>query len=146
MRISLQWKLSCECCFLLWSGSYAPNWDQARTSQGVTTSMMLVPTWSPGKLKSDLICNVICLIAETNRRHAYLPHKRRAWVGIPRGVQGIFLLWMVPLGFPGGPSSKEPACQCRRHKWCGFNPWVGKKFWSRTWQPTPAFLPGESHG
>ena len=29
-------------------------------------------------------------------------------------------------GFPDGSSSKEPACQCKRHKRCGFNPWVGK--------------------
>ena len=28
-----------------------------------------------------------------------------------------------------------------------FNPWVGKIPWRRTWQqPTPVFLPGESHG
>ena len=26
--------------------------------------------------------------------------------------------------FPGGASGKEPTCQCRRHKRCGFNPWV----------------------
>ena len=26
-----------------------------------------------------------------------------------------------------------------------FNPWVGKIFWRRRWQPTPVFLPGESH-
>ena len=26
-------------------------------------------------------------------------------------------------GFPGGTIGKEPACQCRRHKRCGFNPW-----------------------
>ena len=26
------------------------------------------------------------------------------------------------------------------------NPWVGKIPWSREWQPTPVFLPGESHG
>ena len=49
------------------------------------------------------------------------------------------------LGFPGGASSKEPACQCRRHKRHGFSPWVGKIPWRRTWQPTPVFLPGESH-
>ena len=24
-----------------------------------------------------------------------------------------------------------------------FNPWVGKIHWSRKWQPTPVFLPGE---
>ena len=29
-------------------------------------------------------------------------------------------------GFPGVLSSKEPACQCRRHKKPGFNPWIGK--------------------
>ena len=36
-------------------------------------------------------------------------------------------------GFPGDVSGKEPACQCRRHKRCGFNPWVGK-------------IPGGGHG
>ena len=30
--------------------------------------------------------------------------------------------------------------QCRR---CGFDPWVEKIPWRRTWQPTPIFLPGE---
>ena len=32
---------------------------------------------------------------------------------------------------------------------CGglrFDPWVGKIPWRRRWQPTPVFLPGESHG
>ena len=29
---------------------------------------------------------------------------------------------------------------------CGFDPWVGKIPWRRAWQPTPVFLPGESHG
>ena len=50
------------------------------------------------------------------------------------------------MGFPGGVSSKEPTCQCRRHKTHGFNPWVGKICWRRAWQPTPIFLPGESYG
>ena len=27
-----------------------------------------------------------------------------------------------------------------------FNPWAGKIPWRREWQPTPVFLPGESHG
>ena len=47
------------------------------------------------------------------------------------------------MGFPGGASGKEPACQWRRHM---FDPWVGKISWRREWQPTPVFLPGESHG
>ena len=50
------------------------------------------------------------------------------------------------LGFNGGANVKEPACQCRRHKRCGFDPWVGMILWRRAWQPTPVFLPGESHG
>ena len=50
------------------------------------------------------------------------------------------------MGFPGSASGKEPACQCRRHKRCGFNPWVGKIPWRRKWHPTPVFLPGESLG
>ena len=47
------------------------------------------------------------------------------------------------MGFTGGTSGKQSAWQCRRH---GFNPWVGKIPWRRAWQPTPVFLPGESHG
>ena len=43
---------------------------------------------------------------------------------------------------PGGTSGEEPACQCRRHK----RPWVRKSSWRRKQQPTPVFLPGESHG
>ena len=47
-------------------------------------------------------------------------------------------------GFPG--CSKEPAFQHRRHMRCGFDPWAGKIPWRRACQPTPVFLPGESHG
>ena len=31
--------------------------------------------------------------------------------------------------FPGGTSGKESACQCRRQKRHGFDPWVGKIPW-----------------
>ena len=41
-------------------------------------------------------------------------------------------------------SSEEPTCQCRRHKRCGFDPWVRKIPWKRKRQPTPVFLPGKS--
>ena len=47
------------------------------------------------------------------------------------------------LGFPGGPSGKESACQGKR---CRFVAWVWKTPWRRTWQPTPSFLPGGFHG
>ena len=45
------------------------------------------------------------------------------------------------MGFPGG--SESVCLQFRRP---GFNPWVRKIPWRRKWQPSPVFLPGESHG
>ena len=33
--------------------------------------------------------------------------------------------------------------QCRRPE---FDPWIRKIPWRREWQPTPVFLPRESHG
>ena len=48
--------------------------------------------------------------------------------------------------FPGTASGKELACQFRRCKILGFSPWVKEIPWRRAWQPTPVFLPGESHG
>ena len=41
---------------------------------------------------------------------------------------------------------KDFACQCRRHKRHGFDPWVGKIPWRRKLQPTLVFLLGKSHG
>ena len=38
---------------------------------------------------------------------------------------------------------KKSICQFSR---CGLDPWVRKIPWRRKWQPTPVFLPGESHG
>ena len=46
----------------------------------------------------------------------------------------------------GGASGKEPACRCRRHEICGFDPGIRTIPWRREQQPTPVFLPGESHG
>ena len=56
--------------------------------------------------------------------------------------QGRCVFWSSP----GGASDKEPACQHRRYQRCGFDPWIRKIPWRRKWQPTPVFLPGESHG
>ena len=49
-------------------------------------------------------------------------------------------------GFPGGTSGKEHTCQFRRHQRHRFDPWIRKIPWRGAWQPTPVFLPGESHG
>ena len=48
-------------------------------------------------------------------------------------------------GFPGGSGGKEPACRAGDEGRSEFEPWVGKIPWRRAWQPTAAFLPGESH-
>ena len=49
------------------------------------------------------------------------------------------------LGFPGGASGKEPAGRRRRCERPELDPWVGKTPRRRAWQPTPVFLPRESH-
>ena len=55
----------------------------------------------------------------------------------------ILYVSMLFLGLPMWLSAKEYACQCRIFE---FDPWVGKAPCRRQWQPTPVFLPGESHG
>ena len=35
-------------------------------------------------------------------------------------------LFYISLGFTGDTNGKESACQCRKHKRRGFNPWVKK--------------------
>ena len=61
-------------------------------------------------------------------------------------VAALRLPLEISRGFPRGASGKEPTCQYRRLKGHEFNPWVGKIPWRRACQPTPVFLPGESHG
>ena len=46
-------------------------------------------------------------------------------------------------GLPWWYRGESVCLQCGRP---GFHPWVGKIPWRRKWQPTPVFLPGESHG
>ena len=62
----------------------------------------------------------------------------------------VRIIFLVPIelnnSIPGGNSGKESACQFRRHKKHGFNPWVWKIPWRTALQPTPVFLPRESHG
>ena len=44
--------------------------------------------------------------------------------------------------FPNSSVVKVSTSQCRR---CRLDPWLGKIPWRWEWQPTPVFLPGESH-
>ena len=45
-------------------------------------------------------------------------------------------------GLPRWLSGWRICLQCRR---CTFDPWVREISWRKKWQPTPVFLPGESH-
>ena len=53
-----------------------------------------------------------------------------------------FSLWCLS-GVPGGSDGKDYACKAGD---LGSIPWVGKIPWRSVWQPTPEFLPRESHG
>ena len=66
--------------------------------------------------------------------------------GYQTDFSGIKMLHLVVIIFHRWSSGEESACQCKRHRKCRFNPWIGKIPWSRKWQPTPVFLPGTSHG
>ena len=70
-----------------------------------------------------------------HKRLPYFLHKRRAT---------IFCLWRE--GLPRWQSGKEPACQLRRCRRRGFDPWVGKIPWRRKRQPVSVYLPGKFHG
>ena len=56
------------------------------------------------------------------------------------------LIWVgyLKIEYPRWLSGKESAF--RRHRSLWLDPWVGKIPWRRAWQPTPVFLPTESHG
>ena len=104
-----------------------------------------VLTWLP----KHLLPTVVFMYTEKH----WVNHADCSWI--------LLLIWTeLPTHFRPGLSSllavgwgwsqvrwrceKNPSA--RRHKRRGFNPWVGKITWRRKWQPTPVFLPGESHG
>ena len=67
-------------------------------------------------------------------------------LGTGQGCQKAgFLLPSVQAeaSLPRGLVLSHTHLQCGR---CRFDPWVRKIPWRRTWQLTPVFLPGESHG
>ena len=90
------------------------------------------------KLRTEVCVVPKSLLLVLNRKSKY-PYKIKT-------CPLIFFDTESYLGFPGGISGKESACQCRRCKRCRFYPWVRKIPWSRKWQPSLVFLPGKSQG
>ena len=76
--------------------------------------------------------------------HSSILAWRIPWTEEPGGLQSVGLQrvghdWsnLACLHrLPSWHNGKESAYQCRRHKWCGFNPWVKKIPGSRKWLPT----------
>ena len=66
------------------------------------------------------------------------PQTINAWEGVegrePSYTVDGNINWYSHYDFPGGASGKEPACQRRRHKKHGFDPWVRKIPWGRARQ------------
>ena len=65
---------------------------------------------------------------------------------ISQGIQVLLVNAVTQLELPSWLNSQGPACQCRRRRRRGFEPWVRKIPWSRKWQLAPVFLPGKFHG
>ena len=71
---------------------------------------------------------------------------REAWHAAVHGVTELdtwqlnnnttIFLWL-----PQWLSGERIHLQCKSHRRCGFDPWVGKIPWRGKWQPTLAFLP-----
>ena len=90
-----------------------------------------------------LLCVVV--VAVVGRVCCWSDDKKwKTWTSLM--VQWLRLCTSNGNGLPRWCSGKESACQGRRHKRCGFDPWLWKIPWRRAWQPTPVFLPGESCG
>ena len=123
------------------------------------------PAMTAGKVNSFLKDHLISLIVPLPLGHRILCREKKlkffaSSYSISRGMvfpslyqkQKLNLLLhkekmaINSFDFSGGASGKEPTCQFRRHKRLRFDPWVRKTPWKRPWQPTPVFLPGESHG
>ena len=88
-----------------------------------------------------------CVLGDSSNSRAEIPPLLMGWAGGHK-IQVVRAFFLNPshipfIGFPCHSFSKESACNAGDLR---FDPWVGKIPWRRKWQPTPVFLPGESHG
>ena len=68
------------------------------------------------------------------------------WVSFLHQVAKVNWVKTNFFGLPRWHSGKESAWQCKRCRRHGSDPWIRKIPGRRNWQPSPLFLPGESHG
>ena len=79
-----------------------------------------------------------CPHQKTPAWYRVLTSQKRTWTLESAKWHCLGLLWWL--------SGKESACQCRRCKRLRFNHSVRKIPWSRKWQLTLVFLPGQFYG
>ena len=107
----------------------------------VRQGLYLSEVWSLMESDSLMIIHIYKLWFElwrkiiSLRKFSTFCRKRKSFVALKK------MVW-----FSWGCSRKGFACQCRRCKRHGFDPWVRKISWSRKWQPPPVFLPENFHG
>ena len=75
----------------------------------------------------------------------YLPYKSQLIVKSLFFVNVLKLMFYIYACLSRCLSGKESACQCRRHRRCGFDPWVRNITQSRKRLPVPVFLPAKFH-
>ena len=131
------------------------KWGASRLSQ----SWIIFFGWDPYfchiHASSPVIMDAFCpthppAIDVTSLSHDL--REKEIWMDFPRKsppccqLQGQEspLIW-DSLVACGKKKEKKSAHQCRRHRRCRFNPWVGNILWRRAWPPTPVFLPGKFH-
>ena len=138
-----------------WLPSAEPAWEAVGWGHGTSGSQHQEPPASQGRrrkggrrgeeeeersLGSCPVCvgtqSCLCVCApwdlpkrptKLDSRHLFTTLKINS-VGLPLAHQ-----WRIHL-------------ECKRFRRCGFDPWVRQILWRRKWQPTPVFLPEESHG
>ena len=89
---------------------------------------------------------VCCSQGSQKVRHDWVTERTEAlkWVGCLSMVHALntlllddFLVHYFLHGLPRWCSGKDPGCQCRRCRRCGFDLWVGKIPWRKKRQPAP---------
>ena len=125
------WRL---CCAVLSRSVVSDSWDPMDCSPPDPLPMGILQA----RILEWVAMPSLQGIIPTQGLNPGLPHCRRILYRL--SSQGRLL---AIIGLPWWLSGKESTCQHRRRT---FNPWVRKIPWRRAWQPTPGFLPGESHG
>ena len=130
----------------LYPGRPLCPWNSPGRNTGVGCHLLLqgiFPTQESNQKVSDIPCTAggLFTLAPPRKLEALsvIPKHRtvRCLVGetcVRRPLCSLMVRW------------QRTRLQCERCKRCGLDPWVGKILWRRARQPTPVFLPRESHG